>query len=109
MIKKGREEEERKKGKKNEEMRVYLNPDGRGLSWFEEEFRRIRRSGYQVLEAERKKKKGGIAVNLTGTTFICFSHFFFSFLCLCCLRTHVRSLDLESDLYSVYFFGFMNL
>ena len=41
---------------------------------------------------ERKKKKGGIAVNLTGTTFICFSHLFFSFLCLCCLRTRVRSL-----------------
>ena len=34
------EEEERKKGEK-EEMRVYLNPEGRGLSCFEEEFRRI--------------------------------------------------------------------
>ena len=41
---------------------------------------------------ERKKKKGGIAVNLTGTTFICLSHFFYAFLCLCCLRTRVRSL-----------------
>ena len=73
-------------------MRVYLNPEGRGLSCFEEEFRRIGRSGYLVLEAERKKKKGGIAVNLTGTTFICFSHFFYAFLCLCCLRTRVRTL-----------------
>ena len=44
------------------------------------------------MEAERKKKNGGIAVNLTGTTFICFSHFFYAFLCLCCLRTRVRSL-----------------
>ena len=41
---------------------------------------------------ERKKKKGGIAVNLTGTKFISFSNFFFAFLCLCCLRTRVRSL-----------------
>ena len=37
VIKKGREEEERKKGEK-EERRVYLNPEGRGLSCFEEEF-----------------------------------------------------------------------
>ena len=37
--KKGREEEERRKREK-EEMRVYLNPEGRGLSCFEEEFRR---------------------------------------------------------------------
>ena len=37
---KGRDEEERKNGE-NEEMRVYLNPEGRGLSYFEEEFRRI--------------------------------------------------------------------
>ena len=44
------------------------------------------------MEAERKKKKGGIAVNLTGTKFICFSHFFYAFLCLCCLRTCVRTL-----------------
>ena len=44
------------------------------------------------MEAERKKKKGGIAVNLTGTTFICFSHFFYAFLYLCCLQTRVRSL-----------------
>ena len=44
------------------------------------------------MEAERKKKKGGIAVNLIGTKFICFSHFFYAFLCLCCLRTHVRTL-----------------
>ena len=35
-----REEEERKRGEK-EEMRVYLNPEGRGLPCFEEEFRRI--------------------------------------------------------------------
>ena len=35
-----REEEERKKGEK-EDRRVYLNPEGRGLSCFEEEFRRI--------------------------------------------------------------------
>ena len=41
---------------------------------------------------ERKKKNGGIAVNLTGTEFIWFSHFFFAFLCLCCLQTRVRSL-----------------
>ena len=34
----GRREE--KKGK-NEERRVYLNPEGRGLSCFEEEFRWI--------------------------------------------------------------------
>ena len=40
VIKKGKEEGERKKGE-NEEMRVYLNPKGRGLSCFEEEFRRI--------------------------------------------------------------------
>ena len=40
MIKKGREEEERKRGEK-EEMRVYLNLEGCGLSCFEEEFRRI--------------------------------------------------------------------
>ena len=46
------------------------------------------------MEEEIKKKKGGIAVNLTGTTFICFSHFFFAFLCLCCLRIHVRSLGI---------------
>ena len=45
-----------------------------------------------VLEAERNKKKGGIAVNLTDTKFICFSHFFYAFLCLCCLRTRVRIL-----------------
>ena len=44
------------------------------------------------MEAKRKKKKGGIAVYLIGTTFICFSHFFFYFLCLCCLQTRVRSL-----------------
>ena len=44
------------------------------------------------MEAERKKKKGGIAVNLTGTKFICFSHFFYAFLCLCCLQTKVRKL-----------------
>ena len=44
------------------------------------------------MEEERKKKKGGIAVNLTGTTFISFSHFFYVFLCLCCLLTRVRSL-----------------
>ena len=41
---------------------------------------------------ERKKKKGGIAVNLKGMTFICFSNFFYAFLCLCFLRTRVRSL-----------------
>ena len=49
-------------------------------------------SGYLVLEAERKKKKGGISVNLIGTTFICFSHFFYAFLCFCSLRTCVKSL-----------------
>ena len=52
-------------------------------------------------QKEIKKKEGGggggggggeIAVNLTGTTFICFSHFFYAFLCLCCLWTCVRSL-----------------
>ena len=37
VIKKGREEEERERGE-NEERRVYLNPEGRGLSCFEEEF-----------------------------------------------------------------------
>ena len=42
------------------------------------------------MEVERNKKNGGIAMNLTGTKFICFSHFFYSFLCLCCLRTRVR-------------------
>ena len=40
---------------------------------------------------ERKKKKGGIAMNLTGMKFICFSHFFYAFLCLCCLQTRVRT------------------
>ena len=40
VIKKGREEEERENEEK-EEMRVYLNPEGRGLSCFEEEFRQI--------------------------------------------------------------------
>ena len=40
----------------------------------------------------RNKKNGGIVVNLIGTTSICFSHFFYAFLCLCCLRTSVRSL-----------------
>ena len=29
------------KGRKGKKMRVYLNPEGRGLSCFEEEFRRI--------------------------------------------------------------------
>ena len=38
--KKVREEKERRKGEK-EEMRVYLNSEGRGLSCFEEEFQRI--------------------------------------------------------------------
>ena len=32
-------------------------------------------------------------MNLTGTKFICFSHFFYAFICLCCLRTRVRTLD----------------
>ena len=31
-------------------------------------------------------------MNLTGTKFICFSHFFYAFLCLCCLRTRVKTL-----------------
>ena len=31
-------------------------------------------------------------MNLTSTKFICFSHFFYAFLCLCCLRTRVRAL-----------------
>ena len=44
------------------------------------------------MEEKRKKKNGGIAVNHIGTKFICFSHFFSAFLCLCCLRTHVRTL-----------------
>ena len=44
------------------------------------------------MEAEIKKKKGGIAVNLTSTKFICFSHFFYAFLCLCCLQTRVKTL-----------------
>ena len=35
----GRREE--KRGKKKEERRVYLNPEGRGLFCFEEEFRWI--------------------------------------------------------------------
>ena len=46
VIKKGREEEERKNGREEEERkegekkerRVYLNPEGHGLSCFEEEF-----------------------------------------------------------------------
>ena len=46
------------------------------------------------MEAERKKKNGGIDVNLTGMKFICFSHFFYAFLCLCCLRTRVRTLGI---------------
>ena len=44
------------------------------------------------MEVERKNKKGGIPVNLTGMKFICFSHFFYVFLCLCCLLTRVRTL-----------------
>ena len=44
------------------------------------------------MEEERKKKKGGISVNLTSTKFMCFSHFFYAFLCLCCLQTRVRTL-----------------
>ena len=43
---------------------------------------------------ERKKKKGGIVENLTGTTFICFSHLFYAFLCLCCLQIRVRTLGI---------------
>ena len=43
-------------------------------------------------QAKRKKEKGGIAVNLTGTKFICLSHFFSAFLCFFCLRTRVRTL-----------------
>ena len=31
-------------------------------------------------------------MNLTGTKFICFSHFFYAFLCPCCLRTLVWTL-----------------
>ena len=31
-------------------------------------------------------------MNLTCTKFICFSHFFYAFLCLCCLQTRVRTL-----------------
>ena len=31
-------------------------------------------------------------MNPTGTKVICFSHFFYAFLCLCCLQTHVRVL-----------------
>ena len=46
------------------------------------------------MEAEIKKKNGGIALNLTGMTFICFSYFFFAFLFLCCLRTRVRSIGI---------------
>ena len=40
----------------------------------------------------KKEEKRGIAMNLAGTTFICFSHVFYAFLCLCCLRTRVRTL-----------------
>ena len=29
-------------------------------------------------------------MNPTGTKVICFSRFFYAFLCLCCLQTHVR-------------------
>ena len=36
-------------------------------------------------------------MNLTGTTFICFSHFFYAFLYLCCLRTCVRLLGTVCD------------
>ena len=58
------------------------------------------------MEAERKNKKGGIAVNLTGTKFICFSHFFYAFLCLCCFLTRVRTLGtvcVGSQLFGVGF------
>ena len=67
---------------------------------------------------KERRKKGGIAVNLTGTTFIGFSHFFYAFLCLCCLRTRVRSLgtvcvgsqSLEVGfVLRLFFFGFLTL
>ena len=35
---------------------------------------------------------GGIVVNTTGTIVICFSRFFYAFLCLCCFQTRVRVL-----------------
>ena len=35
---------------------------------------------------------GGVAMNLIGMKFVCFSHFFYAFLCLCCLWTRVRTL-----------------
>ena len=52
---------------------------------------------------KRKKRKNGgrggggggwgeIAVNPTCRKVICFSHFFYAFLCLCCLQTRVRVL-----------------
>ena len=37
-----------------------------------------------------REKNRGIAVNPIGTKVICFSRFFYAFLCLCCLQTHVR-------------------
>ena len=41
---------------------------------------------------KERRKNGGIAVNLTGTKFICFSHFFYAFIGLCCLLTRVKTL-----------------
>ena len=58
------------------------------------------------MEVERNKKKGGIVVNLSGTKFICFSHFFYAFLYLCCSPTRVRTLGtvcVGSQLFGVRF------
>ena len=56
-----------------------------------------RRLGLAGSIKERREKTGGgggvgIAVNPSGTKVICFSRFFYAFLCLCCLQTRVRVL-----------------
>ena len=41
-------------------------------------------------QKRKKRKSEGIDMNPTGTKVIGFSHFFYSFLYLCCLETRVR-------------------
>ena len=50
------------------------------------------RLDFTGIKKERREKTGWIVVNPTGTKVICFSCFFYAFLCLCCLQTHVRVL-----------------
>ena len=59
MIKKGREEEEKKKKGEKEERRVYLNPEGCGLSCFEEEFSTDLKEWIPGFGSGTKEAKGG--------------------------------------------------